>query len=647
MVARIEEEFRSMSVARRTRGTVVDTSASPHARLRPVPIEAVKFDDTFWAPRIRKNREATLPSQLKLLWETGRIDNFRRAAGKIDGPYSGRYFNDSDVYKWLEAASWSLATFPDSTLEKTMDEVITEIEDAQRPDGYLNSYFARDLADDRWTNFDLHEMYCAGHLFQAAVAHHRMTGSRRLLDIATRFADHIDATFGPEDQGKRIGADGHPEVEMGLVELFRETGERRYLELAQFLVDVRGHGFLGNAYDRFGRKYHQDHQPFRELDEIVGHAVRAVYLNAGVADISIETGEAALRDALHRLWDNMTDKKMYISGGLGSRYEGEAFGENYELPNRLAYTETCAAIGSMMWNWRMLLAEADACYADLIERQLYNAVLPGISLDGESYFYQNPLSDEGFHVRSRWFTTACCPPNIARLLSSLGGYVYGISGDEIWVHLYAQGSANIDLGDGRTVAIRQETNYPWSGDIAIELNGSGTFALRLRIPAWCEEGATLVINDQTQAAPLQPSSYAEVRRGWQPGDVVRLSLPMPVRKVESHPYVSENLGRLALMRGPLLYCLERADNPALTPAEVELSPSASFDIEYDPSLLGGIVKLTGDAAAVSSSGWDNELYRTSTAAKTEQRRPCRITAIPYYAWSNREPGAMRVWLRRG
>jgi DUF1680 family protein len=395
--------------------------------LRPVPIDAVTIEDAFWAPRRRQNRERTLPSQHRQLWETGRIANLLRVAGKHDGPFTGRYFNDSDVYKWLEAASWSLATDPDPELERQVDEAIAIVAAAQQSDGYLNSYFALERADQRWTDFDLHEMYCAGHLFQAAVAHHRATGSTSLLDVATRLADYLDATFGPVEEGKRIGTDGHPEVEMGLVELARETGERRYLDLAQFLVDVRGHGFLGDAYDRFGTKYHQDHQPFRELDEIVGHAVRATYLNAGVADIYAETGEAALGAALDRLWWSMTGRKMYISGGVGSRYFGESFGEDLELPNRQAYTETCAAIGSIMWNWRMLLIGGEARFADVIEWQLYNAMLSGVSLDGETYFYQNPLADEGNHRRQPWFRTACCPPNVARTLASLTGYLYGVS----------------------------------------------------------------------------------------------------------------------------------------------------------------------------------------------------------------------------
>src|SRR5262245_40995886 len=442
-----------MSVATRTRSVVVDTSRSANAKIRPVPVDAVTIEDAFWAPRRRQNREATLPSQHRQLWETGRFDNLLRVAGKFDGPFTGRYFNDTDVYKWLEAASWSLAAEPDPELEKQVDEAIAVVAEAQRPDGYLNSYFALERADERWTDADLHELYCAGHLFQAAVAHHRATGSTALLDVAIRFADYLDATFGPEEQGKRVWTDGHPEVEMGLVELARDTGEQRYVRLWQFFVDVRGHGLLGDAYDRFGRKYHQDHQPFRELDEIVGHAVRAVYLNAGVADIYAETGEPALGEALHRLWANMTERKMYVSGGIGSRYEGEAFGEDYELPNRLAYTETCAAIGSAMWSWRMLLIEGQARYADLVELQLYNAMLSGVSLDGETYFYQNPLSDEGNHRRAPWFRTACCPPNVARTLASLPGYVYGVSDDTIWVHLYAEGTGRIVLQDGRTVEL--------------------------------------------------------------------------------------------------------------------------------------------------------------------------------------------------
>ena len=449
------------------RPPVVDTSRSPHVRLRPLPLDAVKLADDFWEPRRRINRDVTLPSQYRHLEDTGRLDNFRRASGKVGGEYQGIYFNDSDVYKWLEAAAWTLAEGSDPELERMVDTAITEVEDAQRPDGYLNTYFTFERATKRWTDFDLHEMYCAGHLFQAAVAHFRATGSERLLDVATRFADHICDTFGPEE-GKRHAVDGHEEVEMALVELFRVTGERRYLEGAQYFIDARGHGLLGRPYGQHEPSYSQDHEPLRDQTEVVGHAVRALYLYAGVSDVYAETGESDLLRALERLWQNMTTRRMYVSGGLGSRYEGEAFGKDFELPNERAYTETCAAIGSVMWNWRMLVFEGEARYADLIEHTLYNAVLPGLSLDGQHYFYQNPLADDGTHLRQPWFGCACCPPNVARLLASLPGYFYSTSEGAVWVHLYAEGAAAVELEGNRTINLRQRTRYPWDGRVEIQ-----------------------------------------------------------------------------------------------------------------------------------------------------------------------------------
>jgi DUF1680 family protein len=637
-----------MTVDTRTESAVVDTTKSAHARLRPVPVGAVTVQDEFWAPRMRRNQVATLPSQYRQLVKTGRLDNLLRVAGKHDGPFMGRYFNDSDVYKWIEAASWALLSQPDPQLEAWIDESIAIIGEAQRPDGYLNSYFELERADERWTDHDLHEMYCAGHLFQAAVAHYRATGARSLLEIALRLADHIDNTFGPEDQGKRIGTDGHPEVEMGLVELSRVTGDSKYLKLAQFLVDVRGHGVLGDAYDRFGNKYHQDHQPFRELDEIVGHAVRAVYLNAGVADIVAETGEPALHEALHRLWANMTGRKMYVSGGIGSRYEGESFGEDYELPNRLAYTETCAAIGSIMWAWRMLLIEGDARYADVIELQLYNAMLSGVSFDGETYFYQNPLSDERNHRRAPWFKTACCPPNVARTLASLPGYLYSIAGDEIWVHLYAECSASVPLENGSNVEIKQSNRYPWDGEISIEIGTSGHFGVRLRIPGWYQGGGQLRVNGKDSGIDLTGGEYALIRRDWSAGDVIALSLLMPVRRIENHPYVSENTGKIALMRGPLLYCVEQADNPGIELRDLAVPENTRFSNEYRSELLGGVVALTARSVTTApGSSWTGQLYRNAGSAETGSLSDVSITAIPYYAWANREPGRMRVWLRNG
>ncbi|ACZ43114.1 protein of unknown function DUF1680 [Thermobaculum terrenum ATCC BAA-798] len=635
-----------MTVEQRTRSIVVDTTHSPMARLRAVAVGDVSLGG-FWAPRLAINRESTIPHQRQHLEASGVMDNFRRAAGKLDVEFRGPVFADSDAYKWLEAASWSLAGHPDPQLEAEVDAVIAEIAPAQRPDGYLNTYFTRERASERWTNFDLHEMYCAGHLFQAAVAHYRATGKTSLLEIATRFADHICDTFGPASQGKREGVDGHPEVEMGLVELYRATGNERYLEQAKYFLDVRGQGLLGRAWGHFGPEYHQDHVPFREMREIVGHAVRAVYLNAGAADIYAETGDEAIMRALERLWENMTTKKMYVTGGIGSRYEGEAFGKEYELPNARAYAETCAAIGSVMWNWRMLLLTADARYADLIEHTLYNAVLPGISLDGALYFYQNPLEDEGTHRRQEWFGCACCPPNVARTLASLGGYFYSTSRDGIWVHLYSEGRAKLGLQDGREVLLSQHTSYPWSGEVAIRLEQvpeEGELGIYLRIPSWCERGE-VAINGEDAATPITPGTYLELRRTWRAGDEVRLRLPMTVRRLEAHPYLSEDAGRVAIMRGPILYCIESADNPGVDLRDVLLPRDAAFSEELAPDTLGGVVLLRADARlAPPDEAWAGRLYRPRTQGDPAST-PCKLVAIPYYAWANREPGQMRVWIR--
>jgi uncharacterized protein len=633
---------------------VVDTSKSRYSRLRPLPLSDVRLLDDLLEPRRRVNHETTLPSQYDLLEQTGRLDNFRRAAGKIDVPFSGVYFNDSDVYKWLEAAAWTLASDRDPELERMVNVAIGEIEDAQQPDGYLNTYFALERESERWTDIThKHELYCAGHLIQAAVAHHRATGSERLLSVARRFADHICNTFGPEEEGKRLGTDGHEEIEMALVELYRDTGDRTYLDQARFFLDVRGHGLLGGrTYHGThglpgGREYYQDHEPLRDMHEMVGHAVRAVYLNSGAADLYAEMGDPTLFEALERLWHNMTTRRMYVSGGIGSRYEDEAFGEDYELPNARAYAETCAAIGSVMWNWRMLAIDGDARYADLLEHTLYNAALPGLSLDGQSYFYQNPLSDSGAHRRSSWFGVACCPPNAARLLASLPGYFYGVSDDGVWVHLYAEGRAEVRLSDDRTVSLRQRTHYPWDGNVTIEVDDESDFGLMLRIPAWCEEGAEIDINGHPFDGSVLPSSYAEIRRTWRPGDRVRLALPMPVRYEESHPYVAENAGRVAIMRGPLLYCVEQVDNPGLDLRDIVLPDDASFSVQSRPDLLGGVAVLETLAEIVlPDEEWRKRLYcRVRPRADEPQDTTAKVTAIPYYAWANRDPGPMRVWLR--
>jgi len=640
---------------------VVDTTNSPYAVHRGLPVDAVVLDDPVLAPRVRINRATTLPGQFKHLEETGRLNNFRRVAGLFDGPFEGIYFNDSDVYKWLEAVSWALAAEDDPDLAEMADAVITLIEGAQHADGYVNTYFSMERAGERWSNLrDLHELYCAGHLIQAAVAHHRATGSTRLLDVATCFADLIGDTFGPASEGKREESDGHEEIELALIELFRATGEDKYLETAQFFIDVRGQGRVS------GRDYHQDATPLRQQDAMVGHAVRAVYLNAGAADLVAETGDVSLRDALDRMWTTMTTRRMHVSGGIGARWEGEAFGGDYELPNARAYTETCAAIGSIMWSWRMLLLSDadDTRYADLIEWTLYNAVLPGFSLDGASYFYQNPLADDGAHRRQPWFGCACCPPNVARLLASLPGFLATVTSaragesdsthDTVWLHLFAEGKATIQLPGGGVVTLRQTTRYPWDGAVEITVESvedAGAFTLNVRIPAWAE-GATGnatgdVNGDALPRGETAPGQYAAISRVWQPGDTVRLTLPMEPRRLVAHPAVEEDTGRVALARGPLLYCVEGADNAANVP-DLILPDDAAITADERPDLLGGAVVLTADASMASPEpAWSGRLYRPLTEVEPSNAQPVQLTAIPYHLWANRDSAPMRVWLRRG
>ncbi|CAN5522604.1 glycoside hydrolase family 127 protein [soil metagenome] len=617
---------------------MVDTSASPHAMHRPVPLDAVRLSDSFWEPRRAINRAVTIPSQYQHCESTHRIDNFRRAAGTKPGEFVGIYFNDSDVYKWLEAAASSLAgpehsrgAFSrDSNLQKMVDDTIDVIAAAQQPDGYLNTYFMFDLAQERWSNLkDKHEMYCAGHLIQAVVAHHRATGESKLLTVATKLADHICATFGPTESGKRPGVCGHEEIEMALVELYRETRDRKYLDQAKYFIDARGHGLIG------GGEYHQDHNPVREVDRVTGHAVRQVYLACAMADLCAEIDDPALRGAVERLWSNMTAKQMYITGGVGSRHEGEAFGRDYELPNERAYTESCAAIGSVMWNWRMLLLTGDAKFADVMERTLYNAVLPGLSLDGKSYFYQNPLADDGTHRRQPWFGCACCPPNVTRLLAQLPGYFYSTVGsDQIFIHLYASNTTEIPLGD-RVVTLEQTTNYPWDGRVAIRVNSAGRFTLNLRIPDW-SSGATVRLNGQ-------PHDGAAIDRDWRAGDEVVLDLPMPTQRIVSHPHVVENTGRVAITRGPLVYCAEAVDNPDIDLRDVILKNHEPFTAEYKPSLLNGITTLTTQAG-VARTRPDEVLY-TKIPTRSSAGSDYQLTLIPYYAWANRAAGRMQVWHR--
>ena len=617
----------------RLRAVLTDTSKSEHARLKPVPLDAVRLTDSFWAPKRKVLREVTLPGQYALCESTGRIDNFRRAAGKIDKEFQGIYYNDSDVYKWLEAASWVLAEDSDPGLEHMVNTVIQEIGDAQDDNGYINTHFSVDKVDERWTNLkDLHELYCGGHLIQAGIAHYRATGSDRLLNIGKRFADLVYDTFG-SDNDQLPGVPGHEEIELALVELSRVTGEEKYLELAQYFLNSRGRGIIG------GNEYHQDHKPFRELETITGHAVRAVYLNMGATDIYSESGGEAVLDALERLWDNMVTKRMYITGGIGARYSGESFGRDYELPNEMAYAETCAAIANVMWNWRMLQLEGDAKYADMMELALYNGALVGISLEGDEYFYVNPLADNDVSRREEWFGCACCPPNIARMLAEIPGQVYSTSDEGIWAHFYVDSTATIEF-EGKSITMTQETDYPWDGSVKFTIDGEGDFSLYLRIPGWCDS-PTLEVDGES-IEDIVPGSYAQIRREWKPGDEVTLGLPMPVQEIKSHPYVTENHGKEALMRGPLVYCLESVDNPDSDLRDVVLYFNTEFTVEHDPDLLGGVTVLRGRAGQREVRGWESRLYGRSQVKP--MAKPILITAVPYFAWANREPGQMLVWI---
>lgn len=642
---------------------ITNTRVSPYAGHRPVPVGNIRLRDSLIAPRMRTNVRETLPGQYRFLEETGRLRNFALAAGKEKGEFEGIYYNDSDVYKWVEAASWALAG-PDADatngLGEMLDAVVALIASAQRKDGYLNTWFANERADERWTNLaEKHELYCAGHLIQAAIAHHRVTGETTLLDVATKFADHICETFGPTGEGKREETDGHPEIEMALIELFRKTGERRYLEGARFFIDIRGKGSAG------GDDYRQDATPIRKQQEMVGHAVRSVYLNAGVADLVAEVADPELRAALDAMLDNMLEKRSYITGGIGPRYEGESFGLDYELPNNRAYAETCAAIGVVMWVWRMLLLDAvdDSRLPDVLERTLYNAVLPGISLDGQGYFYQNPLRDEdGSHRRQPWFGCACCPPNIARLIAQLPGYFATVSSrrfgesdarhDMVWVHLYAEGDYTIPLQDDGSVSLRVTTRYPWDGDITAEiaeLHEAGDFTLQMRVPDWAFDASAWVNGESLPTAEAAPGQYLTIRRTWQEGDIVRLNIPMLVRRIVSHPRVANNTGRVALMRGPLVYCVEDADNPIGDVRDLILTDDTLVTSAQRPELLGDVVVLSAHAELEAPApGWDGALYRNLNAAERDRtgRSEVQLTAIPYMVWANRGVGPMTIWLRR-
>ncbi len=619
---------------------------APLLKLRAVPFTDVKITDRFWAPRQETNRIASIPINFENLEKAGNLQNFRLAAQRATNGYQGPLFMDSDAYKALEAAAYSLAVHPDPVLENKLEEIIATLAAAQLPDGYLNSFFQVKRPGKRWTNLqDAHELYCAGHLIEAAVAHYQTTGKRTFLNVACKLADHIDSVFGPPP--KRLGYPGHPELELALIKLWRVTGEQRYFELSRFFVENRGRGYFATEpkpskdKHRFDPAYYQDDVPIFDHDRIKGHAVRAAYLMSGVTDVAAETGDERLLKMLDRVWRNTTERNMYLTGGIGPSSHNEGFTVDYDLPNATAYQETCATVALAQWNHRLALLYGDAKYADVMERGLYNGLLSGVSHDGKTFFYVNPLESEGKKHRNPWYGCACCPPNVARTVAFLGGYAYATSADALWVNLYIQGSTKATVA-GTPVQLHVTTDYPWDGKVKFKLSLAKptTFALKLRNPVWCD-GATVAVKGKKIAQPAIERGYLVLAREWRNGDSVELDLPMPVRRITANPNVKADHGQLAIQRGPMVYCLEQCDQTAPV-GELFLSADAELKAVADKKLFGGVTVIKGRAGVAPKLDWNNRLYQSLPATA-----PVEFTAIPYYAWDNREAGPMKVWLPVG
>jgi uncharacterized protein len=627
--------------------------------IQPVPFTAVHLDDAFWAPRIETNRLVTIPYAFGQCKASGRMDNFERAAAVLRGEkianrkLPGFPFDDTDLYKVLEGASYTLAVRPDARLSTNLDSLIALFAAAQEPDGYL--YTIRTIDPQHPNKWDgpqrwlkepdqSHELYNAGHLFEAAAAHYQATGKTNLLNIALKEADLIYKTFGPATNQLHLWP-GHEIIEMGLSKLYRVTGDRRYLDLAKYFIDVRG-SYSG------GDDYHQSRTPPVNQTEAVGHAVRAGYLYSGMADVAALTSDPQYVRAIDAIWENVVGEKLYLTGGIGARASGEAFGDSYELPNLTAYNETCAAVANVYWNQRLFLLHGDAKYVDVLERSLYNGLLSGISLDGTNFFYPNPLESDGSHQRSPWFGCACCPGNLTRFLASVPGYVYAQSNETVYVNLYAAGTAEIKLPNGRTVKITQETRYPWDGVIKIKVESdsqrSAPLTLKIRIPGWARNepvpsslykfadaiNEPIILRVSNRDTPVTlDHGYVSLTRQWKSGDMIELELPMPMRRVAANENVVADRGRIALQRGPLVYCLESADNPKGMTRKLYLPDEQPITTRFDPALLNGVQVIKGKGFGVST----NE-YRHTIKSLYE------FKAIPYYAWANRGPGEMTVWI---
>ena len=567
-------------------------------------------------------------------------------------------FWDSDVAKWIEAGAYSLARYEDKELEQKIDSYIEKLAEAQLEDGYLNSYYIDGKIEKRWSDLcSMHELYCAGHLIEAAVAYHKATGKSKMLDIICRYADHIDSTFGP---GKIKGYPGHEEIELALVKLWRATGQKRYLHLAKYFVDERGQqpSYFNEENKRLNRpetldeKYLQTHIPVRKQEKAEGHCVRALYLYAGMADVAAETGDDDLLAACKRLWENIVNKRMYITGGVGSWPNTERFSADYDLPNNGAYGETCAAIGLIFFTHRMLQIEANSKYADVLERVLYNGMLSGVGLSGKHFFYANPLEaqpeldflmpDHRKTQRQEWFGCSCCPPNIARLLASLGQYIYSTNGADIFMHLYIGSRMKCRVAN-QTISIRQQTNYPWDGNVkfGIKLKEECSFTLYLRIPDWCEKATVKINGKPFDIYANIVKGYAKIDRNWQNNDELELVLDMPVELIESNPEIRANTGCVAIQRGPIVYCLEEEDNGKEL-HNIRLPLDSKFEIGTANDLLDGAIAINSQAYKIAKSD-KTSLYRK---AKADNFETIQIRAIPYFLWANRSHGEMRVWIHK-
>ncbi|MBV8564102.1 MAG: glycoside hydrolase family 127 protein [Methylobacteriaceae bacterium] len=629
-------------------------------RYTPVRFTQVSVEGEFWRERLETVLTRTIPSQHEQLERHGLLESLRirQPPPPLRIPVSNhgmstQVFWDSDVGKWIEAASYSLAHRRDTTIEAQIDEITEWLAKAQLPDGYLNCWYIGREIDKRWTNLrDRHELYCAGHLLEGAIAYYQATGRRRLLDVMCRYVDHIADMFGP-GPNQRHGYCGHQEIELALIKLYHVTKERKHLDLAAYFINERGnrppHYFDVEALARGDDpkkywfktyEYGQAHKPVREQDKVVGHAVRAMYMYTAMADLAAELGDDTLQRTCEILWKDVTTKRMYVTAGLGPSASNEGFTQDYDLPNDTAYAETCASVALIFWAQRMLNLDCDGVYADVLEQALYNGALSGLSRDGTHYFYQNPLESDGSHRRWEWHPCPCCTMNVSRLVASVGGHFYSTGEDILAVHLYGGNSARMMIGS-RDVHVRQEADYPWSGKVKITIDPEtvAEFALKLRIPGWAR-GETLRINGQPFDTASKNRGYVDISRRWNRGDMVELDLPMPVERLYAHPNVRADAGRVCLKRGPLVYCIEEIDNPNAPVERLRLPHAAQPSAMEDKDLFGGVVRVVADAELASADDWDDALYRPAPSTA----EPTRMTAVPYYVWNNRGPNRMLVWL---